>query len=302
MRRIYLLTAALVLLSFAAGRTDYAIVNNSTSGQTAHDSLSIPFFLLDSAGNQVAIASGDSVFLTIWYPGGALAFADSGAYNDADITSQVQGGVSFYSWRAQVSDLDGTPTEGTYKYHFSVHDKTSADLWTPFTGSFQLYATSDFDKVLDSIGLAQIEVENIDAWNPLTDNDSLIVDQSTLEDMTVATVTDVTNQVTADVTAISGDAEAADSLEEACDGYDDAGLSLFERIVAQQAVLNLVALYTGACDSCYQILYPRSGATNKDSVVVFDKDDTKIAKVVFMHGTVPSVYDTSYYYIAPWWE
>lgn len=71
--------------------------------------------------------------------------------------------------------------------------------------------------------------------------------------------------------------------------------------IAQQAVLDLVALYTGACDSCYQILYPRSGAANKDSVVVFDKEDSKIAKVVFKHGTVPAVYDTSYFYIAPWW-
>lgn len=312
MRKIILLIVALALLPFVAGHTDYAIVNNSTSGQTAHDSLSIPFFLLDSAGNQVAIADGDSVHLIVWYPGGAVAFQDSGAYNDADITTQTRHGMSWYSWQAQVSNLDGTPTEGTYKYHFSIHDKTSAALWTTFTGAFQLYATADLDVTLNYLDAAiasrsshtatnvwavgtrtitggalttpadykadvsalalQAEVVNIDGWNPATD------------------------QVTADVTAISGDADAADSLEEACDGYDNTSWTLFETLVA-------LSKYFGACDDCYQILYPEDGSLNKDSVFIIDPSltgaDTLIGLIIFQHSEEPSVYDTSYFDVDP---
>lgn len=62
--------------------------------------------------------------------------------------------------------------------------------------------------------------------------------------------------------------------------------------------------YMGACDSCYQRLYPEGGTSNKDSVVIIDPSlgaDSLVAKIIFKHGTTPSVYDTSYFYIAPWW-
>lgn len=414
MKRTLLLIVILALLPFAAGQASYAIVNNSTSGQTAHDSLTIPFFLLDSAGNQVAIADGDSVHLIVWYPGGAVAFQDSGAYNDADITTQTRHGMSWYSWQAQVSDLDGTPTEGTYSYTFSVHDKTSAALWTTFTGSFQLYETADFDVALDEIAAALDTLQNQDDWiaataeltkaidsinavldtlqlydgryalaaelvkaidsiNGIMDTlqlqddwvaieataakaldsladildsletqstwiahqttvdslyDSLLIVLDSLEALEawVAQQTEVANidgwdpstgQVKADMTAISGDTEAADSLEEACDGYDDAGLSLFERIVAaldslnnhddwvaQQSILSGLSKFFGACDGCYQRLYPEGGTENKDSVIIIDPslgNDSLVGKVVFYHGTTPSVYDSSYFYIdEPW--
>lgn len=49
---------------------------------------------------------------------------------------------------------------------------------------------------IDDAVAAAGDVVNIDAWDPILDNDSLIVDQSSLEDMTVATVTNLTNAVT----------------------------------------------------------------------------------------------------------
>lgn len=265
MKRILLLAIALTLLALTAGQADYAIVNNSTSSQTAHDSLSIPFFLLDSAGNQVAIADGDSVHLIVWYPGGAVAFQDSGAYNDADITVQTRHGISWYSWQAQVSDLDGTPTEGTYKYHLSIHDKTSAALWTTFTGSFQLYATADFDVTMDEIAATLDTLQNQDDW---------MAHQSTSDSL-------------------------YDSLLIVLDS-----LEALEAWIAHQTELDGLIMFFGACDGCYQILYPRSGTANKDSVIIIDPslgNDSLVGKVVFYHGTTPSVYDSSYFYIdEPW--
>lgn len=218
MKKIFLLMVILLALPFSVGWGS-GVVNNSTSSQTAHDSLSIPFFALDSAGNYVALASGDSVFLHVSYPGGALAFEDSGAYNDGDITTATRHGRTWYNWKAQVSNLDGTPTEGVYSYQFSVHDETSADLWTDHLGDFQLYATSDFDVTLDGIAANQTDlntiitdVTGINGWSPILDNDSLIIDQSSLEDMTVATATDVTNGVTLANDAITAAKIAADAI------------------------------------------------------------------------------------------
>jgi len=174
----------------------------------------------------------------------------------------------------------------------NIGDKVWTDPGTRTITGGALTTPADYKADVSALAL-QTEVVNIDGWNPATD------------------------QVTADMTSISGDADAADSLEEACDGYDDAGLSLFERIVAlldsldnhdnwvaQQAVLNGLSKYFGACDGCYQILYPRSGTVNKDSVIIIDPslgNDSLVGKIIFYHGTTPSVYDSSYYYIdEPW--
>lgn len=73
--------------------------------------------------------------------------------------------------------------------------------------------------------------------------------------------------------------------------------------VAQQAILSGLSKYFGACDGCYQRLYPEGGTQNKDSVIVIDPslgNDSLVGKIIFYHGTVPAVYDSSYFYIAPW--
>lgn len=83
-----------------------------------------------------------------------------------------------------------------------------------------------------SLGVDEVlaEVTNINGWSPIIDNDSLIIDQSTLEDMTIATVTTITNQVTADITAISGDASVPDTLEAWLDGYGNTQLTNREHL------------------------------------------------------------------------
>ncbi len=157
-RLLYLL----LMLAIAASGWSYGIVNNS--GSLSADSLNIPFYLLDSAGNATTLADGDSIFIVVWYPDGALAKRDSGAYNDGDITSSVNGGKTFYNWQMAVADYDGTGTNGVYSYEFSIHDKTSANLWTSATGHFQLFKDNDIDSVwnyvLDSV-LGIIDVADI---------------------------------------------------------------------------------------------------------------------------------------------
>lgn len=74
-------------------------------------------------------------------------------------------------------------------------------------------------------------------------------------------------------------------------------------IVGKIPDLDALIRYFGACDNCYQRLFPLGGVANKDSVIIIDPSlgaDSLIAKIRFFHGTTPSVYDSAYFYIAPW--
>lgn len=66
-----------------------------------------------------------------------------------------------------------------------------------------------------------------------------------------------------------------------------------------------IVAYWGACDSCYQIMWPRDGSSNKDSMWVIDPsrgDDSLVGMVRWHHSNVPSVYDSSYFYFDEPWE
>jgi len=153
MKKLLILLAVLILLPIGVRAV---VVNNS--GSLGADSISFPFYVLDSAGNMIATASGDSVFLRVWYPSGALAFEDSLAYDGAKITAETQHGVTTYSWKEEVAAIDGTPRDGVYAWQILVHDLTSAALWTPHSGHFQLYQTYDYDtwadRLIDSLQAA----------------------------------------------------------------------------------------------------------------------------------------------------
>lgn len=69
-------------------------------------------------------------------------------------------------------------------------------------------------------------------------------------------------------------------------------------------MMNQMVAFTGACDSCYIREYPEGGNPNKDSIIVINPalgDDSLVGKVLFLHGTIPGVYDTAFFYYAPWW-
>ena len=79
---------------------------------------------------------------------------------------------------------------------------------------------------------------------------------------------------------------------------------LLDTLRYQTDLLDAVTVFLGACDGCYMRLYPEGGTANKDSVVIIDPskgNDSLRGKIVWYHGTSPSVYDSSYfYYDEPW--
>jgi hypothetical protein len=88
---------------------------------------------------------------------------------------------------------------------------------------------------------------------------------------------------------------------------DSAGVNLTYAATAQYQVdlSQDINYFWGACDSCYQILFPEDGSSNKDSAYVINPKeagaDTLVGRVLYHHSNVPSVYDSAYFYRAPWW-
>ena len=146
MRTLIIIT----LILLGATPAHAAILNNS--GSSAEDSLSITFQALDSLGKPVALVSGDSIYLAVYYPGGKECFRDSMAHNNSRITTSdwedFNRGES-YTFRDATANLDGAGINGSYKYVLTVQDNTGADLETSWHGEFTLYTTTDFTAYLD---------------------------------------------------------------------------------------------------------------------------------------------------------
>lgn len=123
------------------------------------DTLAIPFAALDSSGNSVDLMSGDSVYITVFSPGGTVVFKDSMAFNDASIVSynwEDFTGGQHYAYVERVSILDGASTaEGVFSYVLAIDDNTGADLITIYTGQFQII-NSTLEASLDSAGLSAV--------------------------------------------------------------------------------------------------------------------------------------------------
>jgi hypothetical protein len=200
-KSLFTITACLL----AAQAWGFGIHNNS--GSAGADSISIPFVALDSAGNVVAMASGDSVYFNVYFPDGSLAYRDSGAYNAAEITSQTVSSYTEYTWRDAIATIDGgTPTEGTYSYLLIIKDLTGAAIATPHRGTFQLYAESDFDISMDYIKDVLDSIQNQDNW--------------------VSSFDAAEDTVFSDIAKISGDRPAADNFETMLDGAGGNRLTL----------------------------------------------------------------------------
>jgi len=221
-------TIIFVLVGLLPVGAQAVVVNNS--GSTGADSISFPFWVIDSV-NLAPLASGDSVFLRVWYPSGALAFEDSLAYNGAKITAETQHGISTYTWKEAVATIDGTPRDGVYSWTLLVHDKTSADLWTPHKGHFQLYQAHDYNvwatRLIDSLQAA-LDSAQASMARLINTQDTVQGTKDLLDaglTVTVGTNNDKTGYEV-DVTAISGDLGAANNLETMLDGTGGSALSL----------------------------------------------------------------------------
>jgi hypothetical protein len=126
------------------------------------DTLNIVCNPLDSMGNPTNLADGDSIWLTVIFPGGAAAYQDSSDWNDAHILrlGTPNGPCSTYIWMDQIQDIDGAGVDGVYTYHLVVYDQTSAALKTQYAGHFQI-VNSTLESSLDSAGLCAVDAQAI---------------------------------------------------------------------------------------------------------------------------------------------
>ncbi len=184
MKKILILLA----MSVSGGTAFGQVVNNS--GNTAADSLSLPFYMLDSGGyNTVLIATTDTIFLIVFRPNGVIAFEDSIPQGNARISdNNVSTDVGQYALKLAVADIDGAGADGVFSYTI-IADDESLDLQTAVRGTFQLYQSSDYNtwatrlqdslqaiidsmqlvdekyiSLRDSINLIHAEVNNVDGF------------------------------------------------------------------------------------------------------------------------------------------
>lgn len=245
----YLVILAVLLSCCLPGMAQaYGIVNNS--GTTGQDSLAVPFYLLDSTGNGPnALADGDSIFIAFFYPSGDFAFADSGAYNDAQITAKAMSTYTTYTWKFAVADVDGaSATDGVYSYILIAKDATSAALGNPYRSTFQLYQARDYgiwaSAVFDSL---MASLDTLQAYL-----DVAVSSRSTFTPTDLATATGVITSTTLDAGcigaseiatgAIDADAIAADAIgaSEIADNAIDAGAIATDAITAAKIAASAI--------------------------------------------------------------
>ena len=140
----------LILGLMFCGGVHAQIVNNG--GSLAADSISLPFYLLDSAGyNTQLLASTDTVFLIVFRPNGVIAFEDSIPQGNARISdNNVSTNIGQYALKLAVADIDGAGANGVFSYTI-ITDDESLDLETVVRGSFQLYQGYDYNVWADSL-------------------------------------------------------------------------------------------------------------------------------------------------------
>ncbi len=111
-----------------------AIVNNSTTSPTAEDSLSCVFYSLDSLGN---VTTADSFFILVSGPSGAVVYKDSSSISDSRVTATSIRSKQFYSFKEQVSNIDGAGYPGSYSMTI-LAKKNTGGLLTPNVFAFQI--------------------------------------------------------------------------------------------------------------------------------------------------------------------
>jgi len=221
MRKLILILVLLLPLVAQAG-----IVNNSGSG--SEDYLTIPFSLLDTVGNPVAIdttaSDGDWGVFIVYYPDGDSCYGhlfdiDPSAvsqvvlYNAAGTPENAHG-----RYAAQVSAIDGaSPVPGVYTYTLTLRD-SSLHMFTAYRGEFQVYETADFTTFADRLD-ETISTRTVVGHNFDPDNDDVAVVTSVT---TVGTVNDLAADA---IEAGDFDADAIDAQAFAANAITNAAVA-----------------------------------------------------------------------------
>ncbi len=187
MRKLFILFAILILCSLAVQADNIYPTTDVT-------------FIVQTVNLDGTLALPDSMQVVTYKEGTSLF---SAWYNSGDAECSASG--TFLIFHDQFQDIDGAGGDGQYMIIVSAYDFAAT-----------LYTTHYFNYTVGLIDSAiYAEVANIDAWNPITDNDSLIVDQSTMLALrpTVASRTlDVTTTGEAgiDLSNVNGTLDAAE--------------------------------------------------------------------------------------------
>ena len=125
------------------------------TNSATRDTTNMKAYPIDSLGQCLNLVSGDSVWLTVMFPGGAVAYADSSDWNDAQIKrlGTPNGLCSLYTWNDQMVDIDGAGVNGEYYWRIDVKD-ASLSLTTTWDGYKQII-NSPLESLLDSAAWAQ---------------------------------------------------------------------------------------------------------------------------------------------------
>lgn len=186
------------------------IVNNSTVSVTGEDSISFTFYNLDSLGQN--IGGLDTTFILVRNGAGDSIFSEIVAGVTGRVKRHVVSSDTAYSWTALVADIDGAGTPGVYSVAITAFsDATSGWLKSPRADFFQL-VDWELDNMGDSCGLAATAAAAaVDSLKKVLDSVYAVLDtlqagfgSQALHDVNMA--------------QLSGDAQAANSLESMLDG------------------------------------------------------------------------------------
>ena len=267
--------------------------------------------------------------------GGAAAYAaedNSTPFSTIgmDTTNYEDDTLMYYL--ADIADIDGAGDMSTLSIRVTCWANDTSFTSNGVVQILDIADQTTVDSVYDSLIIATRDVENLDSWDPILDNDSLIVDQSSLEDMTVATATDVTNGVTVttnsdktgyslsqtfptnfssmliattggviptdttetgdSIAVKSSDWTAADSVAYQGTASGITVAQIYAALMADTSLIYKIATKSRAFDGMYTVHYP-VGSRYKDSVKYYLSDHTLLWMDSFVNTTDTTILDSA---------
>lgn len=146
----------MVAVALTTSMSTAQIVNNSSSGETSEDSLTIIALSLDSLGSP---SSADSFFVVVFGGGktNSFVFADSGSTTMIGLDTVRVGGVTYYYYSRKISDIDGAGAPGYYS-GFVTAKSNSLALSSVSRFDFQIVGW-ELDDMGDSSGIAAVHAK-----------------------------------------------------------------------------------------------------------------------------------------------
>jgi len=167
--------------TFVVTESQYIVISGNTSdtlGRTMITPDSIRIVVADSAGVELHDA---------WY-------------DSSDVQCALNGDViTFFD---QWEDIDGSASTGIFSIMATIASDAQGDVDVFSNQNYVVICVdSSMNNAFSASGQALAEVANIDAWNPVTDNDSLIIDISSM------------SAAKPDVNIVSVDSNALESVD-----------------------------------------------------------------------------------------